>query len=128
MKVAHYEKIQAAPVELEGAVGCRMRCLIGQEDAAPNFSMRLFELGAEGRTPKHDHEHEHEVFVLEGIGTVLDGDVEHPLRAGVCVFVPGGRLHQFRNTGVGPLKFLCLIPHYTSTTPGACPTTCGCND
>ena len=44
MKVIPCEQIEAAPVETEGAVDCRMRCLIGPDDAAPSFSMRQFEV------------------------------------------------------------------------------------
>ena len=43
MKVTHYEQIEAAPVDTDGAVNCRMRCLIGPDDSAPSFSMRQFE-------------------------------------------------------------------------------------
>ena len=82
MKVIHCEQIEAAPVETEGAVDCRMCCLIGPDDAAPSFSMRQFEVAPGGHTPKHAHAYEHEVFVLEGSGVVLEGDREHPLAAG----------------------------------------------
>lgn len=126
MKIIHYEQIESPPVEMEGAAGCRMRCLIGEADGAPTFSMRLFEVGSGGHTPKHSHPHEHEVFVLEGVGTVLEGEKEQPLRAGVSVFVPPNEPHQFRNTGVGPLKFLCLIPHVVANPSTGCTTTCGC--
>ena len=111
MKVVHYEQIESAPVEMQGAAGCRIRSLIGPEDAAPSFSMRQFEVAPGGSTPKHAHGHEHEVFVLEGSGVVLEGEQEHALRPGVVVFVPPNQQHQFRNTGAGPLKFLCLVPH-----------------
>jgi len=127
MKVAHYDQIEALPVGVEGAAGCRMRCLIDHTDGAPTFAMRLFEVGTGGHTPKHSHAHEHEVFVLEGIGMVLEGDKEHPLRAGTCVLVPPNQLHQFRNTGIGPLKFLCLIPHEKPGTGPQCAASCGCD-
>lgn len=127
MKVAHCEHIKAESVDMEGAAVCRMRCLIDHTDGAPTFAMRLFEVGTGGHTPKHSHAHEHEVFVLEGIGAVLEGDKEHSLRAGTCVLVPPNQLHQFRNTGVGPLKFLCLIPNPTPDTSNACATSCGCD-
>jgi quercetin dioxygenase-like cupin family protein len=126
MKVVHYEQVEAAPVIQDGAVGCRIRCLIGEPDGAPSFSMRQFEVAPGGYTSKHTHAHEHEVFVLEGAGAVLMGDQEHPLRPGVAVFVPPGRLHQFRNTGTGPLKFLCLIPHPLRGMSGVCAAACGC--
>ncbi len=110
MKIVHYEEVESAPVEVEGASGCTIRQLIDESDGAPNFDLRQFEVAPGGFTPKHSHAHEHEVFVLDGTGVVLDGEVERPLRAGVTVFVAPWDPHQFRNTGETPLKFLCLIP------------------
>src|SRR3990172_2462237 len=111
MKVVHYEKVASTTVETDGAAGCRIRCLIGEADGAPSFSMRQFEVAPGGHTPKHSHGHEHQVFVLEGTGVVSEGDREHPLRPGTAVFVPPNQVHQFLATGNAPLKFLCLIPH-----------------
>ena len=42
---------------------------------------------------------------------MLEGDREHPLRAGDVVLVKPNEVHQFRNPGPAPLKFLCLIPN-----------------
>jgi quercetin dioxygenase-like cupin family protein len=127
MKVVHYEQVESAPVDQQGAFGCRIRCLIGEQDGAPSFTMRQFEVAPGGYTPKHAHAHEHEVFILEGSGVVLDGGREVPLQPGVAVFVPGGRLHQFRNTGTSPLKFLCLIPHPLRGMTAPCAAACGCD-
>ena len=126
MKVMHYEQVNAAPVTTEGAAGCRIRCLVDASDGAPSFSMRQFELAVGGYTPKHAHGHEHEVFILEGTGVVLEADTEHPLRPGSVVFVPPGQVHQFRNTGQTPLKFICLIPHPLRGMAGVCTAACGC--
>lgn len=126
MKVVHYEQVPAADVDTQGAVGCRIRCLIGEADHAPSFTMRQFEIAPGGRTPKHAHAHEHEVFVFEGSGVVLEGEVERPIAAGAAVFVAPNEPHQFRNTGRGPLKFLCLIPHPLRSMPGPCVAACGC--
>jgi quercetin dioxygenase-like cupin family protein len=126
MKVVHYEQISAAPVKQEGAEGCQIRCLVGEADGAPSFTMRQFEVAPGGHTPKHSHAHEHEVFVLEGTGVVVDAQQEHPLRPGCAVYVPPNQLHQFRNTGSGALKFLCLIPHPLRGMPGMCVAACGC--
>jgi len=127
MKVMHYEQIEATPVQMEGAVGCRIRCLIDPDDGAPSFSMRQFQIDPGGHTPKHTHGFEHEVFVLAGSGVVLGRDVEHPLRPGTVAFVPPNQLHQFRNTGTGPLKFLCLIPHPLRGMTDSCTVACGCD-
>ena len=126
MKVLQYEQLPATPVETEGATGCCIRCLIGPDDGAPSFTMRQFEIAAGGNTPQHSHGHEHEVFVLEGQGVVLDGRGEHVLRPGTAVFVAPHEVHQFRNTGPGPLKFLCLIPHPLRGMMGPCVVACGC--
>ncbi len=127
MKVIHYQQIESAPVTTEGAAGCRIRCLVGEPDGAPSFSMRQFEVEPRGYTPLHAHAHEHEVFVLEGSGLVMEGEKEHPLRPGTVVFVPPGTTHQFRNPGSGPLKFLCLIPHPLRGMNGPCTAACGCD-
>ncbi len=127
MKVVQYQQVEAAPVDMEGAVGCRVRCLVGEPDGAPSFSMRQFEVAPGGNTPKHTHAYEHEVFVLEGAGVVLEGDVEHPLSPGSVIFVRPNELHQFRNTGSGPFKFICLIPHPLRGMTGPCSVACGCD-
>ena len=126
MTVIHDGQIEAAAVDMPGAVGCRMRCLIGQADGAPHFTMRQFEVAPGGHTPKHTHPYEHEVYVLEGQGMVLKGDAEHALAAGTAVYVPASELHQFRNTGPGTLRFLCLIPHPLGDMTGLCAAACAC--
>jgi quercetin dioxygenase-like cupin family protein len=111
MKVSHYEVVTQKPVEMEGAKGCSVRWLVGPDQGAPNFAMRQFEVAAGGHTPRHRHPYEHEVFVLEGTGEVWEGDVAHPLRSGDVIYVRPDEVHQFRNTGNVPLKFLCLVPN-----------------
>jgi quercetin dioxygenase-like cupin family protein len=127
MKVVHYEQIDAAAVEMEGAVGCRIRCLVGPDDDAPSFSMRQFEVAPGGHTPHHAHAYEHEIFVIEGTGVAVEGDAEHPMRPGTVVYVPPSQAHQFRNTGALPLKFLCLIPHPLRGMSGSCAAACACD-
>ena len=125
MKVQHYQQTQQQPVEMEGSSGCSVRWLIGSKDDAPNFAMRQFEVAAGGHTPKHSHPYEHEVFVLEGEGVILEGDVEHRLRAGDVVFVKPDEVHQFQNRGDAPLKFLCLVPNSWADLPVTMAPECG---
>lgn len=114
MKVNSYQQVEQQPVEMEGSQGCQVRWLLGERDGTPNFAMRQFEVAPGGHTPRHSHPYEHEVFVLEGEGVVLEGDSPHPLRAGDVVFVKPDEVHQFRNTGANPLKFLCLVPNFAT--------------
>lgn len=111
MKVTNYEAVEQKPVEMAGASNCHVRILVGEADGAPNFAMRQFEVAVGGFTPLHHHPYEHEIFVIEGQGTVREGDKEHPLQKGDVVLVKPDEVHQFRNTGDQPLKFLCLIPN-----------------
>ncbi len=110
MKAVNYKDIPATVIEHEGVKNVTGRVLIGKADGAPNFCMRLFEVGKGGFAPRHSHEWEHEIFVLEGDGEVLIGDTWHPLSQGSVVFVPGNLEHQLKNTGDGTLRFICLVP------------------
>ncbi|HVT27858.1 MAG TPA: cupin domain-containing protein [Lacipirellulaceae bacterium] len=111
MQVKNRAEVPANEVTMEGAASCRVRWLIGDRDQAPNFAMREFEVAPGGHTPKHFHDYEHEIYVLAGRGTIVDGDQERPLAAGDVVFIAPNDVHQFRNTGVEPMRFLCLIPN-----------------
>ncbi|MBM4001152.1 MAG: cupin domain-containing protein [Planctomycetes bacterium] len=111
MKVQDAGDVPLRPVTMEGAWGCGVRWLLCEPDGAPNFAMRQFDVAPGGFTPRHSHPYEHEVYVLEGEGVVLQGDVERPLKAGHVVLVDPDEVHQFRNTGSTTLRFLCLIPN-----------------
>jgi quercetin dioxygenase-like cupin family protein len=111
MKVQDHRRVEAKPVTMEGASGCEVRWLVGEAEGAPNFAMREFRVAPGGYTPRHSHPYEHEVFILEGAGEVYEGDRPHALRAGDVVYVAPGEIHQFRNTGDAPLRFLCMVPN-----------------
>lgn len=111
MKVHAAQEVVAKPVTMPGSSGCTVRWLVGEADGAPNFAMRQFEVQPGGFTPRHSHPYEHEVFVLEGQGEVFEGDMAHAFHAGDVIYVAPDEVHQFRNTGGSPLKFLCLVPN-----------------
>ena len=110
MRVKNCEEIPAKPVDMEGAENVSMRLLLSEEDGAPNFRMRLFEVEIGGCSPYHTHDYEHEVFVLEGNGELIAKDKRYPLHSGSVVMVLPNEEHQFKNTGTHIFKFLCLIP------------------
>ena len=110
MKVVHYEDMAPTPVDVPGACGTSIRCLIAKEDGAATFAMRLFELMPGGTTPLHTHAWEHEVFILSGEGTVWRDGEEVPFRPGTAIFVPPEEKHCFKNTGTETMRFLCLVP------------------
>ena len=124
MKVNHYQQVDQVDVDMPGASGCRVRWLLDESQGAPNFAMRQYEVSPGGYTPRHSHPYEHEVFVLEGQGIVFEGDQEHPLSPGDVVLVAPNELHQFRNTGQAPLKFLCLVPNSAMSAQAAVAAEC----
>jgi quercetin dioxygenase-like cupin family protein len=111
MKVQASGNVTQKPVDMEGSQGCQVRWLLSESDGTPNFAMREFEVAPGGYTPRHSHPYEHEVYVLAGEGVVYEGDAPHAFKAGDVILVTPDEVHQFRNTGAAPLKFLCLIPN-----------------
>jgi quercetin dioxygenase-like cupin family protein len=114
MLVRQAEQVQPQPMTMPGASGVSMRLLVGRETGAPNYSMRLFEVEPAGHTPLHQHNYEHEVLILEGSGQLAGGEMDQmtlrPIQHGDVVFIPANEPHQFRNNGVSPLKFICIVP------------------
>jgi quercetin dioxygenase-like cupin family protein len=111
MRIKQSQQVPQNNVNMDGAAGCQVRILVGGDEQAPNFVMRQFEVAPGGHTPRHFHPYEHEIYVLEGNGVIVDDAVERPLAAGDVVYVAPDDVHQFRNSGDVPLKFLCLIPN-----------------
>lgn len=117
MKVTPYDEVKSVEVTMPGSHACKVRWLVDEQDGAPNFAMRQFEVAPGGYTPRHSHPYEHEVFVLEGEGTIYEGDEPKPLRPGTVVFVAPDEVHQFKNNGTAPLKFLCFVPNSHRNLP-----------
>jgi quercetin dioxygenase-like cupin family protein len=108
MKVRNYRQVEAD--EFAEAAGVIIRRVIGEEEGAPNFTMRVFDVEPGATTPLHTHGWEHEVFVLAGRGSAHGGGEEAPLREGDTVFVPSMEEHRFVNEGDEPFRFICVIP------------------
>ncbi|MGB3976612.1 MAG: cupin domain-containing protein [bacterium] len=90
--------------------GVTMRLVIGPDQGAPHFNLRIFEVQPEASTPFHSHWWEHEVFILAGNGVVRNQTEEKSIKPGDAILVPGGEIHQFINTGTEILRFICLVP------------------
>lgn len=111
-KCVHHSKVKLENIQESGTEGIKVRWLITADDGAPNFAMRLFELGPKGHSPLHTHNWEHEVYILEGDCQVTCDGEKCSVAAGYVVFIPPNAKHQFANAGKSTLKFLCLVPHH----------------
>jgi len=111
MKVSHYRDVRKKVPDMKGAEGVKMRMLIGQDDGAKKFVMRMFEVEEGGHTPLHTHDYEHEAFVVDGRGALVsEGGKEQNFERGYVLFVPPNQIHQFKNTGEDKLRFICVVP------------------
>ncbi|MGE4298126.1 MAG: cupin domain-containing protein [Desulfovibrionaceae bacterium] len=108
-KRIHYKDVLPEIMgEQHGAKDIAMRTVIGPQDGAPNFHMRILTFGPGGHSPSHSHPWEHENFVVSGNGELeVDGTV-YPLAPGDVAFVPPDRHHQFRSAQ--GMELMCLIP------------------
>jgi mannose-6-phosphate isomerase-like protein (cupin superfamily) len=61
-----------------------------------------------GQTTPHYHQRTEEIyFILEGSGTMQIGEQSRAVGPGDAIAIPPGAVHTIRNTGNGPLRFLC---------------------
>jgi quercetin dioxygenase-like cupin family protein len=114
VKIISYSDVRATHFDNDKAKGVAGRVVIGKNDGAGNFCMRIFEIAAGGNTPKHSHDWEHEIFFHAGAGEVYSNGKWSPVKAGSVAFIPANEEHQIRNSGRELLVFACLIP---STAP-----------
>lgn len=110
MKIKEYTEIKPTVFDRGPAKGVAARVVIGKNDGADNFFMRIFEIAPEGNTPRHAHDWEHEMFIHAGEGEIFGNGQWNRVKAGNVVFIPGNEEHQIKNTGQQSLIIACLIP------------------
>ena len=110
MKIVHYSREKGKSFDDGVARGVTGRVVVGKEDGAPNFCMRVFEVAPRGHTPRHVHDWEHEIFVHGGRGAVFHQGQWRSVAAGDAIFVPPRQEHQLKNTGEETFTFVCLVP------------------
>lgn len=110
MIVAHENAILGAEMNHSGVVEVCMKTLIGPKEGWDGHVMRIVEIGEGGYSPKHDHPWPHINYMVEGEGVLFLNGKENPVKAGSYAYVPAGELHQFKNTGKGTFKFICIVP------------------
>ncbi|PJF26797.1 MAG: cupin domain-containing protein [Phototrophicales bacterium] len=84
--------------------------LVGHDDGAHNFEMRVFTIPPRGFSSLDEHAHDHGVLVLQGKARVMLGDTFDEVCEGDSVYIPSMERHQFENLTDQPFVFLCVIP------------------
>jgi quercetin dioxygenase-like cupin family protein len=85
--------------------------LSGDRTPTAQMTLGVTEIGPGQPNPFHPHRHaQAEIYyVISGEGIVSIGGVEHALRAGTSVFVPGDVWHGARNAGRDVLRLLYVF-------------------
>lgn len=106
MFVVNYKDV---PPERYGE-GMEKRVMIGPQQGAPNFVMRVFDLPPGASSPYHSHDWEHEVYILSGQGVVVSEQGETAVGLEDAIYIAAGEMHCLRNEGADVFRFLCLVP------------------
>ncbi len=107
MIIRHYEDVKAVEI-MEGV---KKRVVIGEQEGAPNFIMRIFDLEPGASSPLHNHPWEHEIFILKGNAVARDNSgAETAIGEGDAIFVPPGEEHCLINKSEEVFRFMCFIP------------------
>jgi quercetin dioxygenase-like cupin family protein len=107
MYVTSVDKVEEIEMNVKGAHGVRVKCMLHEGVGAKRLQLRLFTIDVGGYTPLEKHKHEHEVFILHGKALVRGGDREVIVKEGNVIFISSWEKHQFRNMGKEKLQFLC---------------------
>lgn len=112
MKVIRLGEVPKTEVTMEGVQRVFKQVPLSKLDGAPHFSFRVFTLEPGGYTPYHSHDSEHLNFVIEGQGTLVDGEGrETDLAAGSFAMVLPNEKHQYRNRSADrPFVMICAVP------------------
>lgn len=108
--IGHLDDLMKAMMDSPEVKEAGMKVLISPEEGWESHVMRVVELGEGGYSPKHTHPWPHINYMIEGEGVLFLDGKETSVKAGSYAFVPAGELHQFRNTGKGTFKFICIVP------------------
>jgi quercetin dioxygenase-like cupin family protein len=110
MIVGNYMDKPVEPQTKFGTTGTVLRVLVGRDEGARIFTMRLITIDPGGQIGMHDHPWEHEIFVVRGEGKAMVEGLAEDLEPGKWAWIPPDETHGFENTGDEPLEFICCIP------------------
>lgn len=83
--------------------------LSGDRTPTSQMTLGVAEIGPGVPLRLHRHAPAEIYYVLSGEGVVVIDGVEHAIRTGTSVFIPGNALHGARSTGREPLRILYVF-------------------
>lgn len=110
MIVAHEKDLQGVKLDGTALKNVVKKVLVSPEEGWEGYVMRVFDLEAEGYSPRHSHPWPHINYILKGKGILHIDGTDHEVEEGSYAYVPGDKLHQFINRGSGVFSFICIVP------------------
>ncbi len=110
MIVSNEHLVSANPIESLEVKNAAMKVLVGPLQGWSDHVMRIIELGPDGYSPRHKHDWPHINYMVDGNGVLSIDGKEHPVEKGAFAYVPANTEHQFKNTGDGVFRFICIVP------------------
>jgi quercetin dioxygenase-like cupin family protein len=110
MIVSNEQHVSATSIVSPDVKNAALKVLVGTEEGWADHVMRIIELGPDGYSPRHKHKWPHINYMIEGSGTLSIDGREHAVESGGYAYVPANTEHQFRNTGDGTFRFICIVP------------------
>ena len=115
MKLIHWGAVWvclAVSAALVAQNGVQRTVVLRMDSSVPGreaLSVRV-EFAAGASTGRHTHPGDEIDYVLEGDGEwVVEGQANRKAKAGDSIIVPGGTVHEARNTGASPLKVMAVF-------------------
>lgn len=110
MIVGNIAKIKGEEISNQEMERVVMKTLISPNEGWIDYVMRVVEVKENGYTPKHKHSWPHINYMIEGEGELMIEGKINEVSSGSYSYVPAMSLHQFRNTGKGSFRFICIVP------------------
>lgn len=110
MPILKNKEMKKVEINMAGAKNVLKQTAISPEQGWDSHVMRIFTLGKEGYTPKHQHNWPHINYIIKGQGTLFIEGEEKNVEVGDTAYIPGGEMHQFRNRGDEEFSFMCIVP------------------
>jgi ribulose-bisphosphate carboxylase large chain len=97
------------PYKTEDGTFCAVTRRVVAAPATAGFEVRYFEIEPGGHSTFERHHHVHVVLCMRGSGLARLGDETCAVGPGDVVIVASDEPHQFRNPGVEPFGFFCVV-------------------
>jgi quercetin dioxygenase-like cupin family protein len=89
----------------------RWKDMIGRDrNASQALSLGVAEIPVGATLARHRHAAPEIYYVLSGAGRVEVDGKDYSATAGSAIFIPGGALHAFSNTGAVTIAFVYVFP------------------